>query len=189
MHRSILILSIIAILSGLGLLIISLPIPFEKNEIPVTFGDGQNAVLTITTPKYLRLGDASSIQLLVTLNPEKTTEPLRSVKLKSNLVTTQLEISPTDAVTAIIAENGIAEFRWEVSAHEDEEQRATIWCFTQGSNGLELILARDVTIPVKTILNMRFSLARWILGEVILLCLLLIAVTVHRSRKRKLFFD
>jgi hypothetical protein len=183
MRRIILILSIFAMLSGLGLLIISLPVPVEINEIPVTFGDKQNAVLTITTPKYLRLGDTSSIQLSVSLNPEKTTDPLKSIKLKSNLVTTQLEVSPTDAVTAIIPENGRAEFRWKITAHNGDEQRATIWCFTQGSNGLELILARDVSLQVKTFLEMRFSLARWILGEVILLCLILIAVTVYRARK------
>jgi hypothetical protein len=94
-----------------------------------------------------------------------------------------LEIIPSEAFTAVIPGNGKAEFRWTLVAHNNEEQRATLWCFTQGLSGMEMMLARDISLPVKTILEMKFSLSRWILGEVVLLCLILIAVTVYKVKK------
>ena len=184
MQKTVLILLLVILVCGVGLVVISVPVTEDVTNLTFTLEDGIQGNLEIVTPRYLRLGDKADLQLEITFIPGEVVGSGASVKVKSSLQSSSLEMNPSTAVTAIIPADGTGRFHWEITGYTEEVQRATMWCFHQGAAGPELILARDLSFEVKTIIDMRFRLFRWILGEVMLLCILLIGATIYRTRRR-----
>jgi hypothetical protein len=182
MKKVFLILMMVCLLGGGLLILVSIPIPVQEAEIPFTLDDGLEGVMTITSPRYLRLGDPAEVRLKVTFTENEGTQTDASIKIKANLQTFLLEVSPLDEVTAIIPEDGTAFFSWVVTPHSEERMKATLWCFRISSSGPELMLSRDIDFGTKTFLGMRFRFGRWLLAELIILCLVLAGVTWYRSR-------
>ena len=175
-------LLLVILVCGVALVLISLPADEVLTGLPFTLDDGTQGNLAITAPRYLHLGDKAKLLLEVTFIPSGVAASGESVKIKSSLQSSSLEMDPSTAVTAVISTEGTGRFVWEITGHSNETQRATLWCFRQGAAGPELILARDLSFEVKTILGMRFRLFRWILAEIMLLCVILIGVTIYRRR-------
>jgi hypothetical protein len=169
------------LVSGLVLVLISLPVRQEVTEIPFTLQDGMRGVVEITEPRFLRLGDSADLEMKVTLLPVDSNK--ESVKIKASLQSVTLAMEPDSAVMTVIPADGTARFEWAIRANSSGDQKMTVWCFRQGADGITLILARDITFEVRTVLEMKFSLVRWILIELILLSLLLAGLTVYRMRR------
>jgi hypothetical protein len=184
MRKVEIILLLVLLVCGAGLVLISLPVAEGVTNLTFTLDDGTTGMLEITAPRYFRMGDKANLQLEVTLIPGGVSASGESVKIKSSLQSATLEMNPSTAVTTVIPTEGTGRFLWEITGHASEAQRATLWCFRLGAARPELILARDLSFEVKTILGMRFRLFRWILAEVMLLCTLLIGVTIFRTLRR-----
>jgi len=182
MRKVEIILLLVILVCGAVLVLISLPVGEDMTGLPFTLDDGTQGNLAITTPRYLRMGDKANLQLEVAFIPGRVTASGESVKIKSSLQSSTLEMDPSTAVTAVIPAEGIGRYRWEITGHSSEIQRATLWCFRQGAAGPELILARDLSFEVKTILGMRHRFFQWILAAIIVLCILLIGVIIYRRR-------
>lgn len=183
MQKTVFILLLTTLICGVGLILISLPVEEEVTGIQFVLDDGTAGEIKITAPRYLRLGDEGNLSLGIMLTSPEIGDSGESVKIKSSLVSLTLQMEPSSAVTAIIPTDGTGKFHWTITGHNKEEQRATLWCFRQGTAGPELILARDLSFEVKTILGVGFRLFRWILVEIIILCILLTGVTIYRKRK------
>jgi len=184
MRKVEIILLLVILVCGVALLLISLPVGEGMTDLLFTLDDGTQGKLSITAPRYLRMGDKANLQLKVAFIPGGVTASGESVKIKSNLQSSTLETDPSTAVTAVIPAEGMGRFLWEITGHTSEVQRATLWCFRQGAAGPELILARDLSFEVKTILGIRYRFFRWILATIILLCFLLIGVIIYRRREK-----
>jgi hypothetical protein len=178
------ILLVVMLVSGAALAAISLPVAEDVSSLPFTMEDDTQGKIRITSPLYLRLGDKASLRLEVAFVPDTLTAMGANVKLKSNLQSFTLEMNPSTAVTATIASTGTSQFTWEITGHSREPQQVTVWCFRQGIAGPELILARDLTFEVKTILGLQFSLSRWILGGILIFCLLLLSMAIYLRRSK-----
>jgi len=186
MRKIEIILLLVILVCGLALVLISLPVGEDMTDLPFTLEDGTQGKLKITTPRYLRLGDKAYLQLEVAFIPAGVTASGESVKTKSSLQSSTLEMDPSTAVTAVIPAEGMGRFLWEIIGRTSEVQRATLWCFRQGAAGPELILARDLSFEVKTILGMRYRFFQWVLAAIILLCILLIGLIIYRRRGKVL---
>jgi hypothetical protein len=181
MQKVFIALAAVILLSGLALVLVTLPVNQEVTQIPFTLEDGLQGVVEVTEPRFLRLGDSANLEMKVTLIPVESNKD--SVKVKANLQSATLTMDPDTAITVVIPADGTARFKWKIRANTREEQRITIWCFKQGGDGITLILARDITFKVRSILEMRYRLVRWILVELILLGLLLVGLTLYRIRR------
>ncbi len=181
MKNTFVILLGILLLGGAGLLLTSLPVGQDVTSIPFTLEDGMSGVLEVRAPRYLRLGDEDVLELKVTLTPAETVDA--SVKIKASLVGAGLESDPATAVTAVIAADGTASFHWRIKATASGEQQITLWCLREGADGLTLILAREMKWEVKTFLQLRFQLARWIFIELMIMSTLLAGFTWLRRRR------
>jgi len=183
MKKIILILLAAALLSGGLLILISLPIPANNVELPIVLDDGLSGVMTVTSPQFLRLGDKAELTLTIALESNEGEATAAREKIKADLQTTLLEKDPEAEYVANVSQSGAGKFNWKVVAHSVEHMKATLWCFRISAAGPELILSRDMEFDVKAILGMRYRFARWVLGEIILLCLILAGVTWFRSRR------
>ncbi len=181
MRNVLITLATVILVSGLALVLTTLPIKQEVAEIPFVLEDGMRGVVEISEPRFLRFGDPANLEMKVTLLPGENNK--ESVKIKASLQSVTLAKEPDSAVTAVIPADGIARFEWKIWATTRDEQRMTVWCFRQGAEGITLILARDITFEVRSILEMRYRLVRWILIELMILSLLLAGLTLFRIRR------
>lgn len=164
------------------LILISVRIPFEEAKIPFTLENGLAGVMRISSPQTLRLGDSTDIKLIVDFADDGGKPSDSSLKIKADLQTSQLEVHPTEEITAIIPADGSAFFSWKITPHNEGKLEGTLWCFRISASGPELMLSRDLELNVKTILGMRFRFARWLLIELGVLCLGLAGFTWYRER-------
>jgi hypothetical protein len=182
MKKVFLILLVVCLLSGGLLILVSIPILVQEAEIPFSLDDGLEGVMTITSPRYLRLGDPAELKLKISFEENEGKQTDSSVKIKADLQTLLLEVSPAEEFTAVIPEDGTAFFPWQMTPHNEEKTKVTLWCFRISSSGPELMLSRDIEFSTKTILGMRYRFARWLLAELIIICLALAGVTWYRNR-------
>lgn len=183
MKRYILIFLLISLVSGGFLILISITIPLIRAEIPIKVDNGLMGLMTISHPEYLRLGDPAEVKLKVTFAEEDGIKADPSLKIKVELQTYRLEVNPAEEVTAIIPADGTAFFSWQITPHSEDKMKVTLWCFRISTSGPELMLSRDITFDVKTIVGMQYRFARWLLVEVIVLCLVLAGVAWYRNRR------
>ena len=183
MKKIILFLLAAGLLSGGLLVLISLPIPSSDVELPFVLDNGVPGVMKVTSPQFLRLGDEAELTLTIAFNGNQGEALAASEKIKADLQTTLLEKDPEAEYLANVSRGGAGKFSWKVTAHSIEPMKATLWCFRISEAGPELILSRDMEFSVKTLLGMRYRFARWVLGEIMLLCLILAGVTWVRSKR------
>jgi len=182
MKKVIFALLLATLVSASLLIMISVPVPVEEAEIPFTMENGLAGVMTISSPQTLRLGDPAEIKLIVDFADKGRKPSDTSVKIKADLRTSQLEVYPTEEVTAVIPGDGSAFFSWKITPHSEGKMEGTLWCFRISASGPELMLSRDLELNVKTILGMRFRFARWLLIELGVLCLGLAGFIWYRER-------
>lgn len=164
------------------MILISTPISVQETEIPFKLDSGLAGKMTISNPKYLRLGDPAELKFTIAFDKNGNEPPNASVKIKADLQTYLLEVNPAEEFTAVIPEDGTAFFSWQMTPYVSEKMKVTLWCFRTNASGAELMLSRDLEFDVKTILEMRYRFARWLLAELIILCLVLAGVTWYRNR-------
>jgi hypothetical protein len=183
MKKVILIFLVVCLFSVGLLILVSIPIPVQEVEIPFVLDSRLTGVMIVSNPQYLRLGDPADIKLKVNFTEGGGKYTDGSVKLKADLQSSLFDVSPTEEVTANIPVDGTAFFSWRITPHSEEKMKATLWCFRISSSGPELMLSRDIEFGTKTILGMRYRFARWLLSELIALCLVLAGVTWYRNRQ------
>jgi hypothetical protein len=182
MKKIIIALLVVFLLCGVGLVLVSLPLPQETVMLPFRTEQGLAGELQIVAPQYLRLGDAGQVMLQVALSSSDQGSAAQNVKIKATLQTLTLEANPSSAVTGVIASTGTAQFCWVITAHDLAAQRATMWGLHLSGTGPELILSRDLELKVHSFFGMSYRLLRWILGETMGLCLVLGVFTLLKGR-------
>jgi hypothetical protein len=163
------------------LIFISMPIPRQTSTVPFRLEDGTSGTVTLIIPETLRQRDWAEIELDLKFDAAGIAD--QNVKIKTNLQTASMEVSPAGEVTAVIPINGMAPFKWQIRSTGLSEQRATLWCFRQDASGLTLILARDIELEVRSFFSITFQLTRWILGTVAVLCLLIFVYSASMWRR------
>lgn len=172
-----------ALLSGGMFALISLPIPTASEVIPFDLEDGLSGVMTVTGPKFLRLGDKATLTLEIAFDGSQGETSSVSEKIMAKLQNYLLEVNPDGETTAVVPGNGTGIFRWSLTAHNTEKTKVTLWCFKKSAAGPELLLSRDIAFEVKTILEMKYRFARWVLGEIMLLSFILAGLTWFRVKR------
>lgn len=172
-----------ALLSGGMFALISLPIPTTNEVVPFDLEDGLSGVMTVTGPKFLRLGDKATLTLEIAFDDSQGEASSVSEKIIAKLQNYLLEVNPDGETTAVIPGNGTGIFRWRLIAHNAEKTKVTLWCFKNSAAGPELLLSKDIAFEVKTILEMKYRFARWVLGEIMLLSLILAGLTWFRLKR------
>lgn len=153
--------TVLAVISAICLVISIWPFSEHSDKVSFSSSGGIYGTLQISQPDKVKMGNATTVSLLINVDPN--INEVNPLTFFSKLELDSLTVTPRGEGQVSVDPSKPVKLKWQLIPYKAGVYSGTLWLFVKrGEVERDLILARPVELSVKTLFGLSYPMVKMI---------------------------